>query len=763
MPSIVIRVFQLVASLVVLALAIALALPLFALWHALPQIDGVRTAHALEAPIRIVRDGYGIPHVFAKTDRDAFFGLGYVHAQDRFTQMDFARKAGRGRLAAGLGEGALGTDRYFRTLRLDRAAEEAFVAADPDSKALLEGYAAGVNAALDADGLPWEHRLLRLSADPWLASDSVLAIKMMSLLLSGNARTEALRLNLADRLGEARLREIWPTQTKTLPGSNAWVVAGQRSASGKPLLANDPHLGFSMPPVWYLAHLSSPGMDAWGATIPGVAGIVSGRNRHVAWGLTTSYADVQDLFIETVDPKNPDSYMSPDGPRPFTVRSEIIEVRGDDPDVIQVRETRHGPVVSDHGEAYAEPAPGKVLALGWSALRESDPTYRASFGIARAGDASSLRRAISDFHSPSQNVIYAAADGTIGYVVSGRIPIRRTGDGFIPLDGSQAKNDWAGFLEGSALPGEINPLNGEVVSANQRLIPEGYEGFLSRENPPEHRAERIRDLLRNEPEAGFTAENFRDFQPDIHSRAADILVPIFLASGPFEGRAAEAASLLAVWDHSMDRDWPEPLIYSAWHRAISIRLFSKIVSEDAFGGFLSPKPRLIAGMLAGEIPGCSGEESNGCRSLIREALDEALAWIAERHGAEIARWRWGDENQASHLHSFFSGIFAVDWLLGSQRPHGGGPFTVMQMKGDWNDEDAPFARVHGPGVRLVHDLAEPARSLTVLAGGQAGNPLSRWYRDQVDAWFEGKLLVLEADPARILPSAVLLLTPGEVH
>lgn len=753
-----VRVLQILGALAALAAAVLLLVPLLALRHALPEVEGTLRVEGADAALRIVRDAHGIPHVFAATDRDAYFGLGFAHAQDRFAQMDFSRRAGRGRLAESFGAGAVGTDAVFRTFRFDRAAEEALAAADPQSRSFLAAYAAGVNAALDAGARPWEHRLAGLPAERWEPADSVLAIKMMSLLLSGNGRTEAFRARLAPRLGEERLRELWPAAHQDAPGSNAWAVGGERTASGRPMLANDPHLLLSAPPIWYLAHLSSPGIEAWGATIPGIAGIVTGRTERVAWGLTNTYADVQDVFRETLAPDDPDSYLAPDGPRAFAVRDETVRVRWGEPVTVRVRETRNGPVVSDHVPGYATEDEGTVLALRWPVLRGPDPTFRAAFGITAARDAASFRRAVEDFADPSQTVVLADADGAFGYAFSGRLPVRGRGDGFLPRDGRNAGDDWTGTVSGRGLPAADGPPGGAVVSANQRLLPPGYPHFVAREFPSPFRADRIRELLAETPPGGFTVADFARIQPDAVSRAAGTLVPLLLDAGPFAGRAAEAAALLAAWDGTMDRDRPEPLIYSAWHRALARRLAAPVfggeVSEESF----RPRPALLADLLAGRVRGC-GARPEDCRESVRGALGDALAWIAGRHGGDMAGWRWGDEHRASHLHMLGGGLPLLGAFLGVSRPHHGGPYAVMQLRADWGNGTAPFASRHGPGVRLVHDLGEPARSHVVLATGQAGNPLSRWYRDQADPWFAGELLALEADPARIRAAATLRLLP----
>ena len=727
------------------AAAVALALPLLALQAAMPRLDGTLEVRGIESSLEIVRDAHGVPHIAAGSERDAWFGLGFVHAQDRFTAMEFARRAGRGRLAEIMGAGALPLDRRFRTIGYARAADAVAAALDPETRDLLQGYADGVNAALDSGHRPFELRLLGLSPERWTPADSILAIKMMGTLLSGNANTEAVRARLLETLGEERLRELWRAVDAPLAGSNAWAVAGRHSASGKPLLASDPHLRFAAPSVWYLAHLEAPGFRVWGGTLPGIAAVPIGRNAAVAWGMTSVYADVQDLYIETVDPADPGSYLTSTESEPFHVQVETVRVRGADPVRLTVRATRHGPVVSDLPE-FAFAGPGQVVAFRSDELRNTDRSQRAAFRSVRAATGAAFGEAMGELEAVVQTAVHADSDGNIGYVMTGRIPVRATGDGFLPVDATDPGSAWIGRLQGAALPHEANPPDGRVASANEYLAPAGYPHFIMRDRPSSYRAERLQELLAAVPEGGFTPGRFADMQTDIVSPAARTIVPLLLAAGPFPGPAADAAGLLDGWDFRMAAGRPEPLVYSAWHRALVRRLVPAVFGDDTLP--VTPRPQLLVDLLTGRIPGC-GDSEQTCADIIRAALRDALTWVRERHGADVHALRWDSAATAVHRHRPLGGLPVFGRLVNIVRPHAGGPFTLMRMYADWGDGEQPFAGIHGAGLRLVHDLADPTRSWAALSTGQAGHPFSPWFRDHAEAWFAGRLLPLETDWTKI--------------
>ena len=485
---------------VLLALCLSGAGAYFYLRQSLPKTQGELVLAGLGAPVDVLRDRHGIPHIYASSLEDAHFALGFVHAQDRLWQMEMNRRIGAGRLSEVLGPAALETDRFMRTLGLRGVAEANLRHYDAETRRLLDAYAAGVNAFLEQRPvLPPEFWLLGLIGDhrpePWSAIDSVLWTKVMAWDLGSNWRSELLRMRLSRTLSTERIQEFLPpypgdvaprlpdlkalysgvekkpapdkvfSGTEFLGGSNSWAVSGSRSASGKPLLANDPHLGLTAPPVWYFAHLHAPGMDAIGGSLPGVPAIIVGRNDRIAWGLTASYADVQDLYLERLDAE-------------FTQREEVIKVKGAADEKLTVRVSRHGPVISDVMRVALEAAPrGYAVAMAWTALADDDLTMQAALKISRARDWKGFLAGARELHAPPQGATYADADGNIGFIAAGRVPLRKPANdlrGLAPVPGWDARYEWTGYVPFDELPRAFNPPGGSVVLANHKLVPPGY-------------------------------------------------------------------------------------------------------------------------------------------------------------------------------------------------------------------------------------------------------------------------------------------------
>ena len=496
----------------------------------LPQVEGRVTVQGLNAPVTIARDADGVPLITASDDADAAFGLGFAHAQDRLFQMETMRRYGAGRLAEIFGTRSVGIDTQMRVLGLYRLAEASFSHLSAPMRRTLEAYAAGVNAFLATrrGALPPEFQLLRLTPEPWRPADSLVWGKMMDLELTGNYRGELLRARLARSLSPEQLAFLYPNYPKEAPttlaelaaiyrrlpldplyaglapeigptyASNNWVVDGAHSASGKPLLANDPHLGFSAPGVWYLARLKTPEREIAGGTAPGVPLVVIGHNDRIAWGFTTTASDVADLFIEKLDPNDPGRYLTPEGSAPFEIRKETIAVRDAAPIALTIRSTRHGPVLSDMLPAGTVET-GYVLALAATFLTDDDPSAEALWSASRASNWNEFREAFKRFVAPQQNIVFADTSGEIGFIAPGRIPIRRNGNGWLPMPGWTGEYDWTGFIPFAELPQGSNPASGRFVSANNKIVPDTYPYFLSRDWDLPNRAERINELLAAEP------------------------------------------------------------------------------------------------------------------------------------------------------------------------------------------------------------------------------------------------------------------------
>jgi penicillin amidase len=739
----------------------------------LPTTGGTVALDGARAAVEILRDKNGVPHIFAANAEDAYLALGYVHAQDRLWQMEMMRRLGAGRLSEVVGAATLGLDRYSRTFGLYRLAEAQVERLQPTERALLDAYARGVNAYLDTrtGALPPEFVLLRHAPEPWRPADSLVWAKIMAMQLSRNWQTELLRWRMSKRLTQEQIRELWPEDdrgapitltdrvraaslpldglARAIPGaftsadaSNAWVVDGARSATGKPVLANDPHLGLGAPILWYLAHVEAPGVSLTGATVPGVPLLILGHNSRIAWGMTTTGGDIEDLYLEDLDPADPGRYRTPDGPKPFRVRTEEIRVKGGEPVVLEVRETRHGPVITDLVRETGNPT--QVIALASTALRPEDDTARALFGINRAGDWSSFVEAAKHFDSPLQNLFYGDTAGDIGLIAPARLPVRRRGNGLVPVPGADDAHAWTGFVPFDALPKTRNPPSGRIVNANNRLVGPQYPYDITQDWDTSWRAIRIEEMLAAGGRHGV--EDAAALQMDTLSTAARALVPLLLAAGPGSPRAAAAMKLMRTWDYRMRRDRPEPLIYAAW-----LRHLMQAIAADELGPLYDDygrsRPGFVVAVLTRNRHWCDDvttPDKEDCNARIALALDRALDDIAQRQGEDIARWRWGDAHRAALVNRVLTHVPLAGRFADLDVATDGGNDTVN--RGLMAESGAnPFAHAHGAGFRAVYDLADLARSRFVLATGQSGNPLSPHYGDMVERWRDGGHVTIATD------------------
>jgi penicillin amidase len=782
------------------ALVLAAGVGVLYLRQSLPAWEGEVEVPGLHAPVEILRDRFGVPHIFARSERDAQFALGFVHAQDRLWQMDMNRRVGAGRLAEALGRGSLETDRFLRTLGLRRVAQANLAHLDEDTRRHLDAYAEGVNAFLGTQPvLPVEFFITGVKPELWSAVDSLTWLKMMAWDLGGNWRNELLRMHLARKLPLARIHQFLPpypgdappqirelqelyrdiepprvtdgkwgrtlfseSQNRVRPhfpgGSNSWVVA--RGASGKPLLANDPHLGLSAPPVWYLAHLEAPGLSAIGATLPGLPGVLVGRNARIAWGFTNTGPDVQDLFLEKIDTRG--HYLTPQGSRPFEVVSEKISIKGEEAQDLQVRVSRHGPVISDVSRSALELTPrGYALALQWTALAEDDLTMQAALAVPRSSDWSTFLEATENLHAPQQTITYADADGNVGLVVAGRVPLRKPANdlkGLAPAPGWDARYDWSGYLPFAQLPRAFNPPGGSLVSANHKIVPPGYPHHITVEWQPPYRAQRIEELLREH--AAHDVSSFARMQLDAVSLAVRELLPLLLTAKPSSGEAREILQMLASWDGTMAARRPEPLIVTAWWRELTRALYADELGE-AFRQHWGPRALFVRQALT-EHPAWCGKP---CDALLAESLDKALRDLKERYGPDPQAWTWGEAHPAWHRHRPFSRHPWLAPFFDIAVPSAGDAYTINAGRSDFADEAAPFASRHAASYRAIYDLADPQRSLFIHSGGQSGNPLSRHYRAFSEAWARGEYIPMVTERSRLEAEGAqrLVLTPFGVR
>ena len=773
-----------IAIAIVVVIALAAGGTILWLRGSLPTIEGTVELAGIDAPVEIIRDREGVPHIFAGTPEDAYFGLGYAHAQDRLWQMEMNRRIGAGRLSELLGDATLDIDKFMRVLGVYRYAKRTYARLDPESQRILDSYAAGVNAFLETRSgpLPPEFALFgvlgavrgggSVQPEPWRAADSIVWIKMMAWSLSGNWFGELQRARMASKLPASRIAEFFPPYMGNAPvavaemvptyrdlpldrmaalapalltegnGSNNWVVSGEHTATGKPLLANDPHLGLAAPAIWYFAHLNAPGLNVIGATLPGVPAIILGRNDHIAWGFTNTGSDVQDLFIERITAGEPGSYDTPDEPRPFEVRTEVIEVSGEDPTEIEVRTSRHGPIVSD---AFADAAEvvteGHVLALAWTALREDDLTLQSGHKIATARNWNDFVTALHDFHVPQQNIVYADVYGNIGMYVPGLVPIRKKSNqvmGMMPVPGWDATYDWDGFIPYDELPQDFNPRDGVIYTANNKIVEDDYSHFLTLEWEPSYRARRIDEMLSERSK--HSVESFKAMQSDVVSVMARDFLPLLLAPEPTSERARSAREMLSSWDGTMAAEAPEPLIFAAWIRELTRLVYADDLDE-LFGRYWALRAPFMFNVLTAQSHWCDDSETDGvetCEVLIVEALDLALADLDERYGAAPERWRWGEAHYALSSHRPFGRIPVLRRIFDIRLPAPGGEYTVNRGGHRIKNDRAPFADVHGPSLRAIYTLDDLERSLFVYSTGQSGNVLAANYSNLAERWRNGE-------------------------
>ncbi len=768
----------------------------------LPQTDGSLAVSGLAAPVEILRDGDGVVTIRAAGENDGYFALGFAHAQDRLFQMEFMRRLGAGRLSEVIGPATLELDKRMRVFGLHALAEASFAELSPEVQTAIEAYAAGVNAFLAARRgvLPLEFQLLRTAPAPWRPADSLVWGRLMALQLSTNWREELFRLRLSRRLAPDRLEALWPALPgggdgaaldpaerfgggagsaidlaglsptfDGIPGaSNSWAVDGRFTASGKPLLANDPHLGLALPDQWYLARIETPGGTVAGATAPGVPFVIIGHDGHVAWSFTTTAGDTQDLFVERLTPGSPDRYVTAGGDSLFVSRAETIKVRGEADVTLTVRQTAHGPVISDIGLAAEAAGAGEVVALAWPGFLENDRTAEALYRMNHAADAASFREALRLFDSPQQNVVFADTAGAIGFVAAGRMPVRKalSGGGQMPAPGWTGAYDWTGFLPFEELPQVLGPPSGRIVTANNDIGPPGYRHFIAARWEEPYRARRIDELLDERQASALTAADMAAIQMDDLSLAARDLLPGLLSglpAVPLEGAAATAAEILAAWDYRMDRDRPAPLIFTAWLQELDRRVFAAELGP-LYADFArwngNGAGALLAGFSRPQRDWCglaALAAQPACQAALGPSLEAAVAALAEAYGGDPDSWRWGDAHRARFAHPLLDRISVVGDLAASTVETDGDDFTVNRGTA----LPAPslrFPHVHGASLRAVFDLADLDRSLFMIPGGQSGNPLSAHFTDLVDPWRDGVFVTIVGEAAarlELVPSGAV--------
>src|SRR5689334_16200250 len=741
------------------------------------QVQGIK------APVTIRRDERGIPYIDAQNDEDLYFGQGYATAQDRLWQMDLFRRTARGDLAEVLGAGpnniALEQDKLHRTYGFAQEAEAEFAAASPRIRTMLEAYARGVNAyaaSLDPKSMPPEFQILQYSFRPWTPADTCVVVKIFAESLSDTWRLDIMRQAMSALPAEKRaelLPEISPidvlvvgkdTQSKiksahvaggpvsnetlaklaynqqiaaaalnrigfdtdALAASNNWVVSGKHTLTGKPLLANDRHLRPTAPSIWHLVHLSAPGVRVAGVATAGLPGVIIGHNDRIAWGFTNVGPDVQDLYIEKFNPDNPKQYQTPSGWQDVVIRTEQIKVRkgvgSSEFDTVNydVTVTRHGPIIFE--------GDGKRYALRWTALDPTKNNPESSFIVNRARNWKEFNTALESFTAPTQNMVYADVDGHIGYHAAGVVPIRKSGDGSVPYDGSTDAGEWTSYIPVSKLPTVFDPPSGIIVTANQRIVGTDYPYFLTHSWAQPFRARRIFDLLSEKPK--LSIDDFRRIQGDVYTiagvtftrEAVKLLRPKLT---PADEKLKATLDAFEQWDGRVNVESTVAPVAMQMRLAFRSRILTaalgqELVQNYQWSNFDTTLDRVIKEQPASWLP----KEFASYADLLRACYDEAIASLTRSLGADESKWTWGELAKARFPHPLSGAP-----LIGSQ-------FTVpaFPQNGTGGLIGATVNVGASVSMRLIADPGDWDKTQQGIALGESGLPKSPHWSDQLADW-----------------------------
>lgn len=747
---------------------------------------------SLQGPVTLYRGDGGVARLKAGNLKDAYMALGYLHAQDRLWQMEYKKRLGRGELSEVFGRKALDTDKYMLTLGLYDSAMQAVKMLTSEERSLLNAYVVGVNAWIKrVNVLPLEFYITGTRPRLWTLADSLLQIKLLSLELSGNYQQE-LEYNLVSKKAGRLYAELllhedgdlatdyYSSDASQSPennssvgkpcckgageiltmleslrnlyifggemlGSNAWVVAGKYTASGKPVLAADPHLRNQIPSVWYLAEFDTPGQTLAGATVPGLPLFIFGSNRHIAWGITNIAADVQDLYLERFDEADASRYAVDGHWEPIAVTEHRIKVKPDFPAFLRsenkpfrwlARSTRHGPLITDVMGSDVQP-----MALSWVTLRADDRSYHAFSEINRAQNAGEFKNALESLVSPVLNFVYADQNNNIGMQIAGAVPVRNKGDGKHPVPGWTSEYDWKQLLHASQLPGVENPSSGVVVSANNQFYDQSFQYLISNSWKPSFRAERIEQLVTQmtQAEGPISAKSFAAVQGDQLDMFARSVVPLAIMLEAETERQQEALDYLKNWDYSTSVDSVGATIFINWMRHYA----SHLVNDELKGSLLYfdranqldllsqvVRPRLIKESFANmALPVCdilSTQNQERCADVALMALTDTIEELERFSGSNMKRWSWGSLHKTENVHPAFTQSNFLKLLFDRDIPSGGSEFTI-NMSGSLFSKDDGYTQIIGPTYRQIIDLGNMNESLFMSNTGQSGNVLSPEY------------------------------------
>jgi penicillin amidase len=757
---------------------------------ALAQTSGALKLRGLQKPVKVLRDEWGIAHIYAETQDDLFFAQGFVAAQDRLWQMDLWRRAGEGKLAEVLGERAVERDRFARLLRYRGDMRAEYESYAPDAKQIIESFVRGVNASLESskDRLPIEFQLTGIKPEPW--TPEVCLTRMAGYVMTRNASNEILRAQLAREYGKDFVDE-WietdPRRKLELPqgldlggidgrilagataagapvsfntndrptdGSNNWVIDGAMSATGKPLLANDPHRTIALPSLRYLVHLVGPGWNVIGAGEPALPGVAAGHNERVGFGFTIVGIDQQDLYVEEVNPANPNEYRWQGKWQKMRVEREPLNVRGEAaPRMLELKFTHHGPVIYEDRERH------RAYALRWVGSEPGTAGYLASLTLNRVRNWNEFLQAMNRWKVPSENLVYADVDGNIGWVAAGMAPLRKGWSGLLPVPGAEGKYEWQGFLPASQLPQSYNPSKHFIATANHNILPPGYKHELGYEWASPIRFHRIAEALES-AKGKFDVADFQKLQHDELSLPARELTAVLKEVKGASAELQPFVEMLAAWDCRLGKDSAAAALFEVWLTKLPANVFKPHVPAPAWPMIASRIP-LLKTIDAVKNPTTRwfGESARAGRDLaMLKSLEEAVVETKRLLGEDASRWRWGKLHVAPFTHALAAGNAVVGAALAENRKGLTlAPSTVEEWRkvfnlpapergGDGNTVNntsgTGFRQNHGASFREILDVSDWDRSVATSVPGQSGQPGSKHYSDLLPMWAKGEYFPL---------------------
>jgi penicillin amidase len=805
----------------------------------LPEYEGEISAAGISGETDIYRDSLGIPYIYAGSDEDAAFALGYLHAQERLFSMDLVRRAGEGRMSEIFGSQTLPFDKMFRTVGIRNFAYENINRINPDVRRILEAYSKGINRFIKEGNLPAEFGVLGYDPYEWKPEHSLIVIRMMGWQLNMSWWSDVTFARLVQKLGAEKVKEIIPDfpengpviippQLKNTPvidgslaqtdkafrsfmgflgshlGSNSWVVSGSMSASGKPVIANDPHLSYSAPDIWYAAVIRSTGWNAEGVTLPGVPGIVIGKNRNISWALTNIMVDDTDFYIEKPDSTGKKYFFNGEW-RKLQSRKERIRVKDSADVVIEVKSTHRGPLVTDIHLAsvvYPDKAHRPLMSMKWAGNSFSDELY-GFFQLNKAADWSDFKNAVSSFSVPGQNFIYADRQGNIGYVFGTHLPARSSNSPTMVYDGTTDANDWKGYVPQSEVPSILNPDAGFIASANNKTL-RGFPYHIGNLWEPPSRYQRIVELLASKKK--HSVQDYKRYQLDITSPYARDLTKYIVEA--FKGKKITSRNLklslelLEKWNYEFGEFSQVPAVYCMFLKYLLQNTYKDEMGKDMYNEFLFMAnvpyrsimqlmernsgstfiKEIYDSMYVGDsVQVITRTEERKQKTwfddvhtgeietrddIIRKSLVDAITELQELFGNNIADWQWGKLHQVVFAHAF-SGIsgFIDGFVNIGPYPIGGDGTTIFNTEYPFFEgikefplfNHKPFRNTVGPSMRYIFDFSKPDEFYLVLNTGQSGHVMSDHYKDMSKMWLYGRYITIRTDDSSVKNSGNKLL------